>query len=117
MNTTSERMTPPMVGARAGFTRHRGRPHATDAESILDALSERVVRYRIDDLTITYCNEAWRALYGVDSDAVLGRQLDGFLSADAFVGLRHQLGLLGPDNPVVTDSIARSSLNDPDLWH
>ena len=26
---------------------------------ILDALPERVVRYRLPDLTVVYCNSAW----------------------------------------------------------
>ncbi len=104
---TSERSTTPDTDAPF---------EAADAVAILDAISERVVKYRVCDLTITYCNDAWRALFGVELSAALGQPLHGFLSENALIGLRRQLELLGPDNPALTDSEARSALNDPELW-
>ena len=116
---TSKRSTTPVADAPSHVVSARAehsRTQTADALSILDAISERVVRYRIADLRITYCNDAWRALFDVELSAALGQPLDKFLSPNALVGLRRQLELLGPDTPVLTDTEARSALNDPDLW-
>jgi len=87
-----------------------------DAEAILDAVPERVVRYRIDDFAITYCNVAWCQSYGVEREQAIGRPLDTFLTVDGRDGLRTQLRILGPDQPVATDPNARSTSGHPDLW-
>ena len=87
-----------------------------DAEAILDAVPERVVRYRIDDFAITYCNVAWCQSYGVEREQAIGRPLDTFLTVDGRDGLRTQLRILGPDRPVATDPTARSTSGHPDLW-
>lgn len=87
-----------------------------DAAEILDLISERVVRYRLPDLTITYCNAAWAELFRLDRDVAIGRSLDDFLSENGREGLRRQLALLGPACPTATDVEARSSLFDPELW-
>jgi PAS domain-containing protein len=47
-----------------------------DAAAMLDALPERVNRYRVSDLAITYCNAAWASQYGVDPAGVIGLPLD-----------------------------------------
>ncbi len=83
---------------------------------MLDALPERVNRYRVADRVIVYCNAAWAAQYNVDPGLALGRSLDQFLSEDELVGLNSQLALLGPDNPILVDSIARSVPNVPGQW-
>jgi diguanylate cyclase (GGDEF)-like protein/PAS domain S-box-containing protein len=87
-----------------------------DAAAMLDALPERVNRYRIADLAITYCNTAWARQYGVDPAGVIGLALDQFLSPDELEGLHSQLALLGPDTPVLCDQVARAAPNAPGLW-
>ena len=82
-----------------------------DAAAMLDSLPERVNRYRMSDLAITYCNAAWAAQYGVDSAQAIGRPLEQFLSDDELVGLNSQLAVLGPDNPILIDTVARAVPN------
>ena len=84
-----------------------------DAAAMLDALPERVNRYRLSDLAITYCNAAWAAQYNVEPAEALGRPLDEFLSEDELAGLHTQLALLGPDNPILVDRVARAADNVP----
>ena len=81
-----------------------------DAAAMLDALPERVNRYRLPDLEIVYCNAAWAAQYHVDPDQAIGQPLDRFLSEDELVGLHSQLALLGPDNPVLVDALCPTLL-------
>lgn len=87
-----------------------------DAAAMLDALPERVNRYRVADHVIVYCNAAWGAQYNIDPRLALGRPLDDFLSDDELAGLNSQLALLGPDNPILVDSIARAVPNAPGQW-
>jgi diguanylate cyclase (GGDEF)-like protein/PAS domain S-box-containing protein len=87
-----------------------------DAAAMLDALPERVNRYRVSDLAITYCNAAWASQYGVDPAGVIGLPLDELLSPDEREGLHSQLALLGPDTPVLCDKVARAAPNAPGLW-
>ena len=86
------------------------------AAAMLDALPERVNRYRLSDLAIVYCNAAWGAQYRVDPNDAVGRSLEEFLSDDEMDGLHQQLALLGPDNPILVDSVARAVPNAPDQW-
>ena len=83
---------------------------------MLDALAERVNRYRISDHAITYCNAAWAAQYNVDPAAAIGRPLDEFLSPDEMEGLHWALAQLGPDAPILVDKVARSAPNAPGQW-
>jgi len=87
-----------------------------DAAAMLNALPERVNRFRIADLAITYCNAAWAAQYDIDPADAIGQPLDRFLSDDDVVGLHSQLALIGPDNPIVVDHIARAAPNAPGQW-
>lgn len=82
----------------------------------LDALPEQVVRYRVPDLTIVYCNAAWATWYHLEPSAVLGRTLDEFLSADGKAGLAAQLARLGPHNLIVADTLLRNAPNAPGEW-
>jgi len=86
------------------------------AEVMLDLLPEHVNRFRVEDHVITYCNTAWAALYDIDRHVATGRRLDEFLSPDEMDGLRSQLAVLGPDNPVVTDGVPRAVRGDQDRW-
>ena len=119
-----------VCGAGMGITLHglvadaRRLTHALDdqrlalehAAEMLDALPERVNRYRASDHVITYCNEAWATQYEVERAAAIGRPLEEFLSDDELDGLHSQLALLGPDNPILTDTIARAVPNAPAQW-
>ncbi len=87
-----------------------------DAAAMLDALPERVNRYRVSDLVITYCNAAWAAQYNVEPAAAIGRLLYEFLSPDELEGLYSQLALLGPDSPILVDKMARAAPNAPGQW-
>ncbi|MEP7048264.1 MAG: sensor domain-containing diguanylate cyclase [Ilumatobacteraceae bacterium] len=87
-----------------------------DAASMLDALPERVNRFRVPDLAITYCNAAWATQYNVQPAKAIGRPLDKFLSDDELAGLHSQLEVLGPDNPILVDSVARSVPDAPGQW-
>jgi PAS domain-containing protein len=87
-----------------------------DAAAMLDTLPERVNRYRLPDLAITYCNAAWAAQYNVDPAQAIGRPLDQFLSDDELVGLNSQLAILGPDNPILVDTVARAVSNESGQW-
>lgn len=83
---------------------------------MLDALPEMVNRFRIADLSITYCNQAWAAQYGVTPAQAVGRPLDQFLTLDELTGLRTQLACLGPDRPVIADTVPRSSHSSTGQW-
>ena len=83
---------------------------------MLDALPERVNRYRLADLAIMYCNAAWAAQYHVERADAVGRPLDKFLSDDELAGLHSQLALLGPDHPILVDSVARAVPDVPGQW-
>jgi diguanylate cyclase (GGDEF)-like protein/PAS domain S-box-containing protein len=83
----------------------------------LDALPEQVVRYRMLDLTIVYCNVAWAAWYHLEPTDIIGRRtLDEFLTEDGRAGLAAQLKRLGPNNPIVADTAMRDLPNLPGQW-
>ena len=86
------------------------------AAAMLDALPELVSRFRISDHVITYCNAAWATQYKVEPAKAIGQPLEQFLSADELDGLHSQLALLGPDNPILIDSVAREVRNAPGRW-
>ncbi|MBK5331749.1 MAG: sensor domain-containing diguanylate cyclase [Ilumatobacteraceae bacterium] len=86
------------------------------AFAMLDALPERVIRYHLSDLVVVYCNAVWAASYNLEPAQVVGRSLDQFLNEDGLAGLKSQLALLGPDNPVVLDCVARSDFSVPGVW-
>jgi diguanylate cyclase (GGDEF)-like protein/PAS domain S-box-containing protein len=95
------------------------RDHQLARENVaqmLDTLPERVNRYRLSDLAITYCNTAWATQYNVEPSEALGRPLDEFLSEDELDGLHSQLAALGPDNPILVDTVARAVDNAPGHW-
>jgi diguanylate cyclase (GGDEF)-like protein/PAS domain S-box-containing protein len=86
------------------------------AVAMLDALPERVIRYRLPDLVVIYCNVTWAAAHNLEPSQVVGRRLDEFLSEDGLEGLKSQLALLGPDNPVLVDCVARAVVDVPGQW-
>lgn len=93
-----------------------GATHYERLAEVLDALPERVVRYRLPDLTIVYCNISWAAWYGVEPAQVVGHTLDEFLSDDGRAGLALQLARLSHDDPILVDPVARRAPNAPGRW-
>jgi diguanylate cyclase (GGDEF)-like protein/PAS domain S-box-containing protein len=87
-----------------------------DATAMLDALPERVILYRLADLTISYCNTAWAAQYKLEPDQAIGRPLQQFLTEDGLASLEFELARLGPDNPVLVDCVVRGAPNAPGQW-
>ena len=83
---------------------------------ILDALPERVVRYRLPDLTVVYCNSAWASGHHVGPADVIGHALTDFLSESERRGLRAQLARLNNDTPHLADSRPRAAPNAPGQW-
>ncbi len=83
---------------------------------MLDALPERVVRYRLPDLIVVYCNRAWAAGHAATPSDVIGHSIEEFLSAGERAGLKSQLARIGPDNPLLADDIARPAPNAPGQW-
>ena len=83
---------------------------------MLDALPERVVRFRLPDRTIIYSNRAWAAAHNHTPDEVLGRPLEDLLAPGELVGMWSQLALIGPDNPVLVDTVARPAPDADDHW-
>ena len=90
--------------------------HYERLAEVLDALPERVVRYRLPDLTIVYCNTSWAAWYDLAPAVVVGRPLDGFLSDDGRAGLNLQLARLSHADPILVDPVAREAPNAPGRW-
>jgi diguanylate cyclase (GGDEF)-like protein/PAS domain S-box-containing protein len=87
-----------------------------DIAETLDALTERVVRYRLADLTVLYCNKAWAAGHDLTPAQVVGRTLDDILTPAEMTGLEYQLARLGPDNPFVADDVLRPAPDGGDRW-
>ena len=86
------------------------------AAVMLDALPEQLSRYRLPDHTISYYNAAWGAQHHVEAAEAVGLPLDGFLSDDELVGLRHQLELLGPSTPILDDEVERAADSTEEHW-
>jgi diguanylate cyclase (GGDEF)-like protein/PAS domain S-box-containing protein len=87
-----------------------------DVAGMLDALPERVIRYRLADLTVVYCNASWAAGHSLTPADVIGHSIEEFLSAGERVGLKSQLARIGPDHPLLADDIARPAPNAPGQW-
>lgn len=89
---------------------------ARDLVETLDLLPDRVVRYRVDDLTVRYCNRAWSAQWGRAPEELVGSRLDRLLLPEELVGLRHQLDRLGPTTPVLDDVTVRPATQEQQRW-
>ena len=101
---------------RAALTVREHQSALEQSAAVLETLPERVSRYRVSDHVITYCNQAWATQYNVQAEDAIGRCLDDFLSNDELVGLRSQLELLGPDNPILVDPVARATDGPERQW-
>ena len=104
------------IGGSAGVTTLANGHYIRTLAETLDALPEQVVRYRLRDLSIVYCNASWAAWYNMKPADAVGRTLGDFLSADGQAGLKAQLARLGPDNPILHDSVFRDAPNAPGQW-
>ncbi|MCU1368102.1 MAG: diguanylate cyclase/phosphodiesterase with and sensor(s) [Ilumatobacteraceae bacterium] len=82
----------------------------------LDAMPERVIRYRLPDLEITYCNAAWAAGHRAKPSEIIGRVLTDLLSENEQVGMRRQLARLCPELPLIADEAPRQAPNAPGQW-
>ena len=103
-----------MDRAATAMIEHTGKEW--DAAAMLDALPELVNRWRVNDLTVQYCNAAWAAQYGISPAEAVGRRVEEFLSEHELEGLHAQLDLLGPDNPLVADTEARAARHPAGRW-
>jgi len=84
-------------------------PHAV----VLDLLTERIVRYRLDDLVILYCNRAWaEANEGAPADFI-GLRMDEVLTLGEQEALRRQVDRIGPESPLLRDNLTATR---GDLW-
>jgi diguanylate cyclase (GGDEF)-like protein/PAS domain S-box-containing protein len=70
---------------------------------VLDLLTERIVRYRVDDLTILFCNAAWATAVGSSPELVTGLTMSSVLPEDELAGLHLQVARLGPGSPHLTN--------------
>lgn len=93
-----------------------GEKYYRGVADMLDALPERVVRFRLPDRTIIYSNRAWAAAHNRTPDEVIGQPLESLLSPGELVGMWSQLEKLGPANPVLVDTVARPAPNLVDHW-
>jgi len=83
---------------------------------MLDALPERVARYRLTDLTVLYCNAAKAAQYGLTPDQLIGRPLADVPPAPSIAFLREHLAQLGPERRHVTTVGAIDEPDAPTCW-
>ena len=83
---------------------------------MLDVMPERVIRYHVKNLLVSYCNAAWAAGHQLTPADVIGHSIGEFLSAAEKDGLEFQLARLGPDSPVLADDVARPAPNAPGQW-
>ncbi len=83
---------------------------------LMDVIPDRVVRYRLPDLTVVYCNAAWAAGHDLRPDEAVGRSLHELLSEDELAGVEAQLARLDASNPLVADDVARPAPNAPGQW-
>jgi diguanylate cyclase (GGDEF)-like protein/PAS domain S-box-containing protein len=90
--------------------------HEAYYRGMLDFLPERVIRFRLRDLTILFCNAAWAAGHGLTPPEVVGLTMDDLLSPAGRADLELQLVRLGPDNPIVVDNQARPAPNVVGQW-
>ena len=80
---------------------------------VLDLLTERIVRYRLSDLVVLYCNRAWAQANGGEPASFIGRPLDTLLTASEREGMVRQLARLGPLTPLLQGHLTRVG---PDGW-
>ena len=72
-------------------------------KGMLDVLPERVIRFRLPDLTILYCNAAWSSSHHLTPAEAIGRTMDELLSPAARADLELQLVQLSPENTLARD--------------
>jgi diguanylate cyclase (GGDEF)-like protein/PAS domain S-box-containing protein len=83
---------------------------------VLDLLTERIVRYRLADLVIVYCNRAWAMDKGAEPSAVIGRPLDSLLTPEEREGMVRQLARLGPETPLLEGHLTRQRADRWTEW-
>lgn len=83
---------------------------------ILDLLTERIVRYRLSDLVILYCNRAWARANGSEPADLVGRALDELLTPLEREGMARQLARLGPTSPLLQGHLTQVGPDDWTEW-
>ena len=79
---------------------------------MLDLLTERIALYRVDDLTVVYCNRAWARANGARPDDLIGRTMPEVLSAAEVDGLLRQVARLSVTTPLLSNNVLRAE----DRW-
>lgn len=98
------------------FANDDTRTYYAAAAEVLDMMPERVIRFNVPSLLVSYCNMAWAAGHDLSPPEVIGHRMEEFLSAAELVGLEFQLARLGPDNPILPDDVARPAPNKAGKW-
>ncbi|MBO1751073.1 diguanylate cyclase [Actinotalea sp. BY-33] len=91
----------------------RGQPVTGDPGSrglgeVLDLLTERIVRYRVADLRILYCNRAWAGALHSTPDQLIGQTMRTVLPPNELVGLEQQVARFCPGTTFLTGNVQRS---------
>jgi len=89
--------------------------HCLQSE-ILDLMPERVVRFRVDDHSIVYCNPAWAQGHQATVEALLGRRLDDLLTPREMEALHAQLARLALTGSVDADPEPVPAPEGSDRW-
>ncbi|CAN5551203.1 hypothetical protein BH10ACT2_BH10ACT2_13550 [soil metagenome] len=95
---------------------HANQVALEQSAEVLEALPDLISRYRVSDHVVTYCNSAWANEYSIGPAEPVGHRLEVFLSEDELAGLRQQLALLGPDNPILMDTFPRNTGHPSGEW-
>ncbi|QTE28721.1 sensor domain-containing diguanylate cyclase [Pengzhenrongella sicca] len=87
-------------------------PAAAPLVEVLDLLTERISRYRVDDLVLVYCNKAWASAVGGDALELVGRTMDTVLTTIELDSLVRQVARMAPEAPLLTNNVELSG----DRW-
>ena len=86
------------------------------AEVVLDLLAERIVRYRLDDRTILYCNPSWAHANGGQPADFVGRTMDEVLTEGEREAMRRQVERIGPEVPLLRDNLTATRGDEWTEW-
>jgi len=89
---------------------------AAPLSEVLDLLTERIVRYRLGDLVVLYCNRAWALANGGEPESFIGRPLDTLLTPSEREGMVRQLARLGPQVPLLQGHLTRVGADGWTEW-
>ncbi len=84
--------------------------------AMLEALPERLSRYRVADRVILYCNPSWAGGHHSSPAEMIGRSLDDVLTPPELEGLRIQLARLNTSQPLLADTEPRPAPEGGGRW-